>query len=252
MVMTTSATNPPPPLNGAAFIRFALDILNLLRASEPHGLDEEGFINQYFAGNTPSNAQIREHWWGEFKQAVKYSNKRFEANDGDDAWAWVRARPGRRSGQYFYHVVAVRDGDRRARIVQHAASLERLEGFTTSRWLTQTKSRMRVRAAEGLATLDAARQSGSAQLELKGNAILNEFIMLSPRLAAINFDTGLVTQDLYQLAQSADPRIQRLVGSRIRRALQSARRLERDVNNVAEQVLRLGQIYRRGSLPALP
>ena len=111
---------------------------------------------------------------------------------------------------------------------------------------------MRVRAAEGLALLEAARQSGNAQIESTRQAILNEFIMLSPRLAAINFDTGLVTQDLYQLAQSTDPRIQSLVGSRIQRALQSARRLERDVNGVAEQVLRLAQIYRLGSPPALP
>jgi len=249
MVMTGNATNPPTPLSGAAFIRFALDVIALLRRSEPHGLDEAGFLQEYFAGNPPSTPQVRQHWWGEFKRAAKYSNGHFD--NGEDGWAFVRARPGRQPGQYFYHVVAVRDGNR-ARVTQHAASLQRLEPFTTSRWLTQTKSRMRVRSAEGLTLLEAARQSGNAQIESTGQAILNEFIMLSPRLAAINFDTGLVTQDLYQLAQSADPRIQRLAGTRIRRALQSARRLERDVNSIAEQVLRLRQIYHHGSLPALP
>jgi hypothetical protein len=249
MVMTSNATNPPPPLNGAAFIRFALDVIDVLRQSEPHGLDEAGFLQAYFTGNPPSTPQLQQHWWGEFKRAAKYSNSHFD--NSEDGWAYIKARPGRQRGQYFYHVVAIRDGAR-ARVTQHPASLERLEPFTTRRWLTQTRSRMRVRAAEGLALLDAARQSGDAQLESTGQAILNEFIMLSPRLAAINFDTGIVTRDLYQLAQSADPRIQRLVGSRIRRALQSARRLERDVNSVAEQVLRLGQIYRHGSLPALP
>jgi len=249
MVMTGSGTNPPAPLSGAAFIRFALDVIDVLRRSEPHGLDETGFLQEYFAGSPPLIPQVRQHWWSEFKRAVDYSNRHFNAED--DGWAWIRARPGRQPGQYFYHVVAVRDGNR-ARVSQHAASLERLEGFTTSRWRTQTRSRMRVRAAQGLALLDAARQSGNTEIESRGQAILNEFIMLSPRLAAINFDTGLVTQDLYQLAQSTDPRIQRLVGPRIRRALQSARRLERDVNTVAEQVLRLAQIYRLGSLPALP
>jgi hypothetical protein len=249
MVMTGGATNPPAPLNGAAFIRFALDVIDILRRSEPHGSDEAGFLQEYFAGSPPLIPQVQQHWWGEFKRATKYSNDHFD--NGEDGWAWIRARPGRQPGQYFYHVVAVRDGNR-ARVAQHAASLQRLEPFTTRRWLTQTRSRMRVRAAEGLALLEAARQSGNTQMESTGQAILNEFIMLSPRLAAINFDTGLVTQDLYQLAQSTDPRIQRLVGSRIHRALQSARRLERDVNGVAEQVLRLAQIYRLGSPPALP
>jgi hypothetical protein len=248
--MTTgSSTGPPAPLHGAAFIRFALDVIDILRQSEPHGLDEANFMQQYFGGNPPSTPGVQQHWWGEFKRAADYSNRHFDA--GDDGWAWIRARPGRQPGQYFYHVVAVRDGTR-ARVVEHAASLQRLEPFTTRRWLTQTRSRMRVRAAEGLALLEAARQSGNAQLETTGQAILDEFIMLSPRLVAINFDTGLVTQDLYQLAQSTDPRIQRLLGPRIRRALQSARRLERDINGVAEQVLRLAQIYRLGSLPALP
>lgn len=249
MVMTGSGTNPPAPLSGAAFIRFALDVIDVLRRSEPHGLDETGFLQEYFAGSPLLMPQVRQHWWSEFKRAVDYSNRHFNAED--DGWAWIRARPGRQPGQYFYHVVAVRDGTR-ARVVEHAASLQRLEPFTTKRWLTQTQSRMRVRAAEGLSLLEAGRQTGNAQLETTGQAILDEFIMLSPRLAAINFDTGLVTQDLYQLAQSTDPRIQRLVGSRIRRALQSARRLERDVNGVAEQVLGLAQIYRLGSPPALP
>lgn len=249
MVMTGSATNPSPSLGGAAFIRFALDVIDVLRRSEPHGSDEAGFMQEYFAGNPPSIPQVRQHWWGEFKRAVDYSNRHFDA--ADDGWAWIRARPGRQPGQYFYHVVAVRDGTG-ARVVEHAASLQRLEPFTSRRWLTQTRSRMRVRAAEALSLVEAARQSGNAQMEATGQAILNEFIMLSPRLAAINFDTGLVTQDLYQLAQSTDPRIQRLVGSRIRRALQSAMRLERDVNSIAEQVLRLAQIYRLGSPPALP
>jgi len=249
MVTTGSGISPLAPLHGAAFIRFALDIIDLLRQSEPNGLDEAEFMQQYFAGNPTSTPQVQQHWWGQFKQAVDYSNRHFDADD--DGWAWIRARPGRQPGQYFYHVVAVRDGTR-ARVVEHAASLQRLEEFTTSRWLTQTRSRMRVRTAEALSLLEAARQSGNTQLEATGQAILNEFIMLSPRLAAINFDTGLVTQDLYRLAQSEDLRIQRLVGSQIRRALQSAKRLERDVNSIAEQVLGLAQVYRLGSPPALP
>jgi hypothetical protein len=111
---------------------------------------------------------------------------------------------------------------------------------------------MRVRAAEGLSLVEAGRQQGDPSLEARGQAILDEFVMLSPRLAAINFDTGLVTQDLRQLAQSNDMRIQRLLGPRISRALQSSQRLERDVNAIAEQVLRLAQVYQLGSPTNLP
>lgn len=249
MTMSTGNTSPPPPLRGAAFIRFALDVIDELRSSEPHGLDEDGFLQAYFSGNPPSTSMVRHHWWGEFKRATKYSCRQF--NNGEDGWAWIRALPGHQRGQYFYHAVSVRDVGR-VDITEHAASLQRLEPFTTSRWLTQTKSRMRVRAAEGLALIEAGRQTSNVQLEARGQEILNEFTMLSPRLAAINFDTGIVSQNLVELAQSSNPYIQRLVGGRIRRAIQSTQRLERDVNSIAEQVMRIGQIYQRGSLPALP
>ncbi len=249
MTMSTGNTSSPAPLGGAAFIRFALDVIDELRRSAPHGLDEDGFLQAYFSGNPPVNSIVRDHWWGEFKRAAKYSCRQF--NNSEEGWAWIRALPGYQRGQYFYHVVAVRDAGR-VNVTEHVASLERLEPFTTSRWLTQTKSRMRVRAAEGLALIEAGRQTGSVQLEARGQEILNEFTMLSPRLAAINFDTGIVSQNLVELAQSANPYIQRLTGRRIRRALQIAQRLERDVNDIAEQVMRIGQIYQHGSLPALP
>jgi len=42
MVIAGSAASLPTPLQGAAFIRFALDVIDLLRQAEPHGLDQGG------------------------------------------------------------------------------------------------------------------------------------------------------------------------------------------------------------------
>lgn len=248
--MTTGGIhNVPEPLRGAAFIRFALDVVDILRQSEPHGLDQDIFLRNYFPNNALTNPTIRDHWWGEFKRATAYSNRQF--NNGEDTWAMIRARPGDQRGQHLYHAVAVRDGDR-VGVTQNPASLERLEDFTNRRWLTQTRSRMRVKTAQGLAYIETARRTGNQQLEAEGQAILNEIITLSPRLAAINFNTGIVSSDLLELAQSRDPRIQRLLGTQINRAIQSSQRLERDINRLAEQVLRLQQIYTLGSQRQLP
>ena len=247
--MTTGRNaNVPPPLRGASLIRFALDAVVVLLHSEPHGLDQDTFIRNYFP-NDVFTPVLSDHWWGEFKRAAKYSNRQFD--NEEDGWAMIRARPGSQRGQYLYHVIAIRDGER-VDIRQDPASLERLEDFTNRRWLTQTRSRMRVKAAEGLAYIETARRTGNARLEAEGQAILNEIVTLSPRLAAINFDSGIVNTDLSELARSRNPTIQRLLGPRISRAQQSAERLERDINDLAEQVLQLQQIYTQGSQRQLP
>lgn len=111
---------------------------------------------------------------------------------------------------------------------------------------------MRVKAAEAMTLINEGRRTGNIQLEARGQSILDEMVILSPRLAAINFDSGMVTSDLRQLANSPDQRLQRLVGTRIRRALASSQRLERDINVLAEQVLRIAQVYQRGSPTTMP
>ena len=75
--------------------------------------------------------------------------------------------------------------------------------------------------------------------------------ILSPGLAAINFDTGMVMEDLQRLANSSDPRI-RLLHNQIRNALRSGRRFEQDVDNLVNVVLALAQIYSQGSMRSLP
>ncbi len=248
MVVTKATTAIKLPLTGTGFIRFALDVIDFLKAEEPLGLDKDGFLQRYFQGKSPKNPATREAWWDEFKRAAQYSTKHF--NQGEVGWAWIRARPGRHRGQFYYHVITEVVGDR-IKYRADAVSLSRLEPYTTKRWLTQTESRQRVRSAEGLALIRHGQSQGDQRLIDKGQDILHEFIMISPGLAALNFDTGMVTADLRRLASSPNPYIQ-LINKPIKRALDSAKRLERDVNRVVDGTLALAQIYQSGSQKALP
>ena len=248
--MTTGNSGQPAglPLAGTAFAHFALDMVDLLKQAEPNGLDQDEFLGRYFKGKPPTDPAVRDAWWEEFKRARDYSNDRF--NDNIPPWAFIRARPGLRRGQYFYHVVAQREGDR-VKIKADAASLTQLEDFTNRRWETQTGSRQKVRAARGLALIEAGTRSTNQTLINKGEAILNEFITLSPGLAAINFDTGIVMDDLHRLANSQNPRVQ-LLSRPVKDAVRSGRRFERDVSRVVQGVLVLADIYKKGSMKALP
>lgn len=248
--MTTGINGAPTglPLTEFAFQHFALDVVEVLKNSEPNGLDQDGFLTRYFKGNPPADPAARDAWWEEFKRAKDYSNDQFNKNN--PPWAFIRALPGLRRGQHYYHAVAQREGDR-VKITADAASLARLDDFTNRRWATQTESRQRIKAADGLALIKAGTKSGDQRLIGKGEAILNEFITLSPGLAAINFDTGIVMDDLLRLANSRDP-VVRLLNRPIKDALQSGRRFERDVSRVTQSVLVLADIYKQGSVKALP
>ena len=161
--MTSASLNTPKglPQSGAAFIRFALDVIDLLKNAEPLGLDKDGFLQEYFRGNPPRDQSTREAWWNELRRAARYSCQHFDK--GEVGWAWIRARPGAVRGQFFYHVEAEVEGSR-IQIRAHPASLARLEPYTTGRWLTQTKSRQRVRAAEGLALIRAGDDKNDPRL----------------------------------------------------------------------------------------
>lgn len=212
------------------------------------GLDQDGFLELHFQGSPPVSQSDRDTWWEEFKRACEYSNRSFDR--GVPPWAMIRARPGHRRGQYFYHVVARLDGDR---IIPEGdpATMDLLEDFTDRRWHTQTKSRQRVRVAEAFSLIDRGRATNNQGLVDRGEQLLNQFVILSPGLAAVNFDAGLVMDDLQQLAHSRDPHI-RLLNSQIRNALRSGRRFQRDVDQIVHSVLALKDIYSQGSMKALP
>ena len=249
--MTTgqNAFRPGLPPSSTAFVHFALDVVDLLRQADPWGLDQDGFLDAYFQGNQPSGHADRDRWWEEFKRAAAYSNKCF--NRGDPAWAMIRARPGQRLGQFFYHVVGRRDNSGRVLVESDPASMDLLDDYTDRRWQTQTKSRQRVRAAEALSLIRRGNATNDQNLINRGQDILNQFVILSPGLAAINFDTGMVMEDLQRLANSSDPRI-RLLHNQIQNALRSGRRFEQDVDNLVNVVLALAQIYSQGSMRSLP
>lgn len=249
MTMGQNTFSPGLPPSSTAFIHFALDVVDLLRQADPWGLDQEGFLTAYFQGNPPAGHTDRDRWWGEFKRAAAYSNKCF--NRGDPAWAMIRARPGQRSGQFFYHVVGRRDHRGRVQVDSDPASMDILDDYTDRRWRTQTKSRQRVRAAEALSLISRGNATNDQSLINRGQALLNQLVILSPGLAAINFDTGMVMEDLQRLSNSRDPHIS-LLRNQIQNALRSGRRFEQDVDNLVNVVLALAQIYSQGSMRSLP
>ena len=248
--MTTGQNGfrPGLPPSSTAFVHFALDVVQLLQQAGPTGLTQDSFLNMYFRGNPPMSQADRDAWWEEFKRARDYSNRLFD--EGLSPWAMIRARPGTRRGQYSYHIVGQRDNDR-VKIETDPGSLDLLDDFTDRRWRTQTRSRQRVRAAEALALIAQGTNTNNQALIDRGQKLLGEIVILSPGLAAVNFDTGMLMEDLQQLANSRNPHI-RLLNKQIRTALDSGRRLERDVDAIVNSVLTLAQIYTKGSRKALP
>ena len=248
--MTTGQNGfrPGLPPSSTAFVHFALDVVQLLQLAGPQGLDQDNFLNAYFRGNPPVGQTDQDAWWEEFKRAQDYSNNLFD--QGISPWAMIRARPGARRGQYFYHIVGQRDNDR-VKIETDPGSLDLLDDFTDRRWRTQTRSRQRVRAAEALALIVQGTKTNNQALIDRGQVLLGEIVILSPGLAAVNFDTGMLMEDLQQLANSRNPHI-RLLNKQIHSALDSGRKLERDVDAIVNSVLTLAQIYTKGSQKALP
>jgi hypothetical protein len=99
--------------------------------------------------------------------------------------------------------------------------------------------------------IEEGRTSNDQDMIDEGRGLLSDILVLSPGLAAVNFDTGLVITDLEQLMYSRDPHI-RFLSSQVRDALRSGRRFQRDVDQIVYSVLRLKDIYSQGSLQAMP
>ena len=248
MTMRHNSFTPGLPTTSTVFVHFALDVVQLLQQANPGGLDQDRFLDEYFQGNPPSSRPARDAWWEEFKRARDYSNRLFD--QGISPWAMIRARPGTRRGQYYYHIVGRRDNDR-VTVDTDPGSMDLLDDFTDRRWRTQTRSRQRVRAAEALSLIAQGTKTNNQALVDRGQKLLNDIVILSPGLAAVNFDIGLVIEDLQQLERSHNPHI-RLLNKQIKNALRSGQRLERDVDTIVNSVLALAQIYTKGSRKSLP
>ena len=81
-----------------------------------------------------------------------------------------------------------------------------------------------MRAAEALSLIAQGTKTNNQTLIDRGQKLLNDIVILSPGLAAVNFDIGLVVEDLQQLDGSRNPHI-RLLNKQIKNALRSGKRL---------------------------
>ena len=96
---------------------------------------------------------------------------------------------------------------------------------------------MRVRVAD----LQSKIASGNPTLIAEAEQKFDEIFLISTRLAAINFDSGMSLEDLRQLANPRDRRL-RVLSAPIRRALGAVENAQRQVNELAELVHGLQQI----------
>jgi len=226
------------PRQGTAFVDFALRAVEILLAN-PWGVDQDRFLYEYYNGNPPTDLVTRDFQWEEFKRAKDYSHQMFK--NGIDGWAWVRARHGSLPHQFFYQAVAKIVGGEPEIVIRYPVS-QALLIDKTGDWYTRTQSHMRVTVANIRAKKNAALAAGNTRLLSEAEAELDEMVVLAPRLAEINFDTGMTIQDLRVLANS--PRVPRLLQNSVKRTLQSYERSQGEVRNLSRIIYTLQQIRR--------
>lgn len=224
------------PRQGTAFVDFARRVVEIL-TSNPWGVDQESFLHEYYGGNPPTDLATRSFQWEEFKRAKDYSHQMFK--NGVDGWLWVRARHGNLPHQFFYQAVAIIVGGEPEVIIRYPVS-EALLIDKTGDWYTRTRSQMRVTVANITAKKRAAIATGNTRLLEQAEAELDEIVVLAPRLAAINFDTGITVQDLRVLANS--PRVPRLLHNSVKRTLRSYERSQHEIRNLSRIIYSLKAI----------
>jgi len=226
------------PRQGTTFVDFALRVVEILIAN-PWGVDQDLFLNEYFAGNPPTDFDTRDFEWEEFKRAKDHSNQMFNKQQND--WIWIRARHGKLPGQFFYQAVAkISDGEPEI-VIRYPVS-EALLVDKTGDWLTRTKSHMRTTVANIEAKKKAALATGNTRLMREAEAELDEIIVLAPRLAAIYFDTGMTVQDLRALANST--RVPRLLLKKVKRTLTAYEKSQEEIKELSQLIYTLKQMRR--------
>lgn len=221
------------PRHGADLVRFAREVVDLLRA-HPTGLDQRGFLHEYFSGNPPVSREDRDFYWAEVKRAARYSTAMFDL--GEEGWSFIRALQGPRRGQFYYLAVAtIVSGQPTVEVPYPLA--EQLDERATTEWSTRTRSRMRIRVAD----LQSKTASGNPKLMAEAEKKFDEILLISTRLAAINFDSGMSIEDLRQLANPRDRRLQ-ILSRPIQRALDAVEKAQKQINELAGLVHGLQQI----------
>lgn len=223
------------PRSGTLFVDFAKRVVEIL-LKYPFGVDQDIFLMEYYDGNPPVDNFMRDWEWEEFKRAKDYSSEQFNAKK--EGWVWTRARHGLLRGQFFYQAVARIENGAHRIIIEYPIS-ERLYIEKTGEWQTRTRSEMRVRVANIEAKKKRATLTGNQGLLQEAEKELDEIIVLAPRLAAIDFDTGLTVQDLRALAKS--PRVPRLLQRSVKKTLDAYEKSLDQIRNLAQIVYAIKQ-----------
>ena len=229
---------PNMPRQGTAFVDFARRVVDIL-LTNPWGVDQDLFLYDYYSGNPPSDLATRDFEWEEFKRGREYSDQMFK--NGVDGWVWVRARHGILPHQFLYQAVAIIAGGEPEMVIRYPVS-EALLIDKTGDWKTRTQSYMRVKVANIRAKERAALATGNQKLLSEVDAERDEIILLAPRLAEINFNTGISIQEMRILANSS--RVPRLLQKSVKRTLQSCERAQAEVRNLSNTIYSLKKMGR--------
>ena len=212
------------------FVDRVIDILE----RNINGVTKNDFLHEYYSGSLPSTATC-DQTWERLKKVELYSNAMFNARV--EGFLWIRARRGVRN-TFYYHAVAKIEHETFKYLIPEVLAYQ-LDGQHTSEWKTRTKTKMRstVAAAEQFQSL--AIKSGDPKLMKEADERFSEIMMISTRLAAVNFGDGIVLDDLTRLEASANLSLLR---PQIRRARQALQRAQEDVNELARTVMELKRI----------
>jgi len=212
------------------FVDRVLDLLE----NNLNGLTKEDFLDKYYDGNLP-DATTCERTWERFKEVELFSNSMFNAKQ--EGYIWIRARRGIHN-TFYYHAVAKMENGTFRYLVPELFALQ-LNDQHTREWKTRTKTKMRstVSAAQQMLSRGEATNNPSAIREAEDR--LSEVVMISARLASINFGDGIVLDDLRRLA--ASPRLS-LLNPQIRRALHAVEKASETINELARTVMQLKAI----------
>lgn len=212
------------------FVDRVLDILE----NHPNGVTRDDFLDAYYAGILPDSATC-DRTWEEFKHVELFSNSMF--NGREEGYLWIRARRGLR-GVFYYHAVAKIENGTFRFLVPEAFALY-LNDQHTREWKTRTKTKMRSTVVAAQQMLARGQARGDIAVIREAEERLSEVVMISTRLASINFGDGLVLDHLRRLAASPDLS---LLNPQIRRALHAMERASETVNELALTVIGLKNI----------
>jgi hypothetical protein len=208
-------------------------VLDLLEANL-NGLTKDDFLDQYYNGQMPDSATC-ERTWSRFLKVELFSNSMF--NGSEEGYLWIRARRALHNTFYYHAVAKIEKGTFRF-LVPESFALH-LHDQHTSEWKTRTKTKMRSTVAAAQQMLSRGEATNNPAAINEAEERLSEIVMVSARLASINFGDGIALDHLRRL--SASPRLS-LLNPQIRRALNAVERASKTINELASTVMGLKAI----------